>query len=155
MQKLKITHYNFRAIEWTAVLEAVWIPALLWVMALIIPTLVGIPGIICLTPLGWLSSIRIGRHAAELLKETNHTSQTLSLGIAGALYGLIQGVLFVIVYTYAPTAYPEDKPLKLIVNLVMFLLSISASAFLANWAGKLRKRQLESKNAELYFRHLY
>jgi hypothetical protein len=141
MQKSGILPGKLKHVEWRTVLEAVWLPALLWVLALGVPTLAGIPGIICITPLIWFSSMRIGRHTTELSSHKDTNVITYTAGLAGALFGSIEGVAFAVIYILSSAAGAQELSLKVMITIIMFLLSVASCAFLAVWSARIKQRQ--------------
>ena len=65
-----------------------------WLVAVLLVTVAGYPGVVCVTPMAWLIALRIGNLVA-LRSLSDLSSQRLTeAALAGGLLGLLQGILF-------------------------------------------------------------
>jgi hypothetical protein len=109
---------------------AVWLPAAAWLLAVLGATLSGYPGVICVTPIGWLLSLSVGLRVVQQSASETITARLLEAGLAGALLGVFQGLVFALVLAFAsPLGVPEAPPLESFFSaLIAFLVAGGASA---------------------------
>jgi len=93
--------YGGQPLDWRSILMAAWLPMLWWTVGVGGATLAGYPGVICMTPVGWL----LGLSAGMRLVSTRETRLIPRLWteafLAGALIGVYQGLLAAVVMTFA------------------------------------------------------
>ncbi len=78
------------------------LPGLGWLAAVLAATLGGYPGVICVTPLGWLLSLSVSGRCVNQTRSTAKNVRILEASLAGALFGLFTGVLFAAVLAFNP-----------------------------------------------------
>jgi hypothetical protein len=109
--------------DWSAVLAAAVLPMLWWVVAAGGATLAGYPGVICVTPLGWLLGLSAGPRLLSLTKTRLPSRLRLEAFLAGALIGLFQGLLAALVMTFASPLGPTNPAdLSAIVAMLLVFL---------------------------------
>ena len=65
-----------------------------WLAVVLLATWGGYPGIVCVTPLAWLMALAVGVRCASQSSSSKPGQRLLEAALAGALFGLLQGVLF-------------------------------------------------------------
>ena len=111
-------------LDFKAVAQAAWLPALLWAAAVLGATLSGYPGVICVTPLGWLLALPAGWRALEFSASPSTTARLLEAGLSGALVGAFQGILFALVLTFAsPLGIEAESQLNALLSALIALLA--------------------------------
>ncbi|RIK34051.1 MAG: hypothetical protein DCC55_33805 [Chloroflexi bacterium] len=127
-----------------AIFSAVRNPLLIWCAAIVLATLSGQPGVICITPAAWLLAALAGRRCVL----ASHTgSLPLRIGeaaLAGALLGLAQAVLFVVVIVLWVDLAPEEVGHIYQLAGLLIGIGIPVCAMLAAAVGLLQQRQLNS-----------
>src|ERR1700759_5289812 len=84
--------------DFGAVLKSLLPPLIVWTTAVVFVTFVGHqPGVICVTPVAWLMACWVGMRCVWVSRSAAKSSLLLEAAIAGALLGLLQGVLFFII----------------------------------------------------------
>jgi hypothetical protein len=68
-----------------------------YALVVLLATSQGYPGIVCVTPLAWGLGLWVGSQAFVISHNAGRTRPLLEAGIAGALCGLVQGILFAVV----------------------------------------------------------
>jgi hypothetical protein len=125
----------WQAIPWGLIRYAVLLPAGLWMVVVLLPSLLGSPGVICITPVGWLLGLWVG------LRVTRVTDvfevKTHNAALAGGLLGLIQGVAFIAIALLSPDFSPGEVGRSVLLGLIVTLLGTGVSAGLAAWVGRL------------------
>jgi hypothetical protein len=90
-------------LDWKAVFLASWLPGLFWLVAVGGATLSGYPGVICVTPLGWLLALPVGTRLLAFTRSRAGGVRLIEAALAGALLGLFQGGLFGAIYSLDST----------------------------------------------------
>jgi hypothetical protein len=67
-----------------------------WLAAVVGITLAGYPGVVCVTPMAWLLALSAGLRCAARSASPAVGKRILEAGLAGALLGLLQGIVRVI-----------------------------------------------------------
>lgn len=88
-------------LDFRSVILAVWMPAFLWVLGVAGATLSGYPGVVCVTPLGWLLGLNVGQRCVGMSSSQAERDRVIEAGLAGALLGILQGILFTLVLFFA------------------------------------------------------
>lgn len=80
-------------------------PAVLGAAALILPTLGGFPGVICVTPLMWLLALMAGQSVVRM----GVVKYASTAALSGALLGLLYGVLALAIGSIAMPAEADEQ----------------------------------------------
>ena len=127
---------DLRVILSTASLEFVW-----WLMAVLVVSIAGYPGVVCVTPMAWLLALRVGNICVVRSRSEQSRQRILEASIAGAILGLLQGILFLIVVPFMGP-YPSDEITKTVVlTLTMILLGMVAGAGLSFFTAFLNEQR--------------
>ena len=70
-------------------------PAFYWVLAVVFVTLMGYPGIACMTPVAWLLALIVGKRCLDESRSDGAAIRLWEAGLAGGLLGAIQGIAFI------------------------------------------------------------
>jgi hypothetical protein len=115
-------------IDIKAIFLAVWLPALWWSIAVAGATLSGYPGVVCVTPLGWLLGLNVGQRCVQYSTTPGRSARIVEAAAAGVALGLFQGILFSGVLLFAtPMGIPGENRLD--------ALGMAAIALLVGGAG--------------------
>ncbi len=85
-------------LDWRAILSGVAPVACVVGMA-VLAELGGYPGVVCITQMAWLIGLASGQRVATVTRSEPPRRPLVEAAIAGALVGIIEGVLFVVVST--------------------------------------------------------
>lgn len=116
-----------------AMVRASFLPMLYWTGAVVLVTLLGYPGVVCMTPAAWLLGVPLGM---RLQAESQSPAQKLLLegGLAGGVLGLWQGLLFVGAASFSPVMINRDSvdwTNLIALALVLLILGVPAAGGLA------------------------
>jgi len=90
--------------------QSTWLPIFWWLLAVIAASISGYPGVICVTPMGWLLALPVGTRCVQISPSPDPTSRLLEAGLGGALLGFIQGSIFAAVLVLAsPLRFAESQ----------------------------------------------
>ena len=117
-------------LDYNAVWVAVWLPVAFWLIAVLGATLSGYPGVICVTPMGWLLSLSAGLRTSQNSASEAIMPRLIEASIAGALFGAFQGLVFAAVLSFAsPLGIPATSALEtLLTGLIAFFVVGGTSA---------------------------
>jgi hypothetical protein len=131
-----------------AILLGVSLPAFWWVLAVVVVTVSGYPGVICVTPLGWTLALSVGTRTAGASSSPQRSQRILEAALAGAGLGLLQGLLFAGVLALAgPDRLAPGSALDAIGSAALALLFVGAAGMLvcaalsAVMAGVMRRQE--------------
>jgi hypothetical protein len=126
----------WHAFPWRLVRKAVLLPAGLWLVLVLVPSLLGSPGAICLTPGGWLLGLWVGARVAGNTQvfEIKYVIRTAAQ--AGAVMGLIQGLIFTAIAVLSPNFSQGEGLRNLFLGVILTLLGVGVVSSLAAWVGR-------------------
>jgi hypothetical protein len=114
-----------------------------WTVWVVLATLGGYPGVICITPMAWLLALWSGMQYATLTVGQPARWPLLAPALVGAVLGLYLGLTFVVVGTVSLTAGLEGEELARTwgFNLLMLVVSIPICAALSVFTAWLVRRR--------------
>jgi hypothetical protein len=86
--------------QFAVFLRALWVPFIFWVGLVAAATIGGQPGVVCITPMGWLLSLYCGGQYIRLSRGPRGKWPLLGPALAGATLGFGMGILFVVVNSF-------------------------------------------------------
>ena len=102
-----------------------------WLVAVLLVTVAGYPGVVCVTPMAWLIALRIGNLVA-LRSLSDLSSQRLTeAALAGGLLGLLQGILFGAITPFMGPIQADEWTRTILLILGMLIVGMLISAGLA------------------------
>lgn len=90
-----------------------------WLGSVIIVTLAGYPGVVCVTPMAWLIALRVGNICAGRSKSEGTRQRLIESALAGGILGLLQGILFIVVAPLMGSLRADE-----LANMIVFLLAM-------------------------------
>jgi len=84
-----------------AITAGLFLPLLYWTGGVVMISLFGYPGVVCMTPLAWLLALPVGLRVARE-SQSPPGRAVLEAGTGGVLLGLWQGLLFAAALVVAP-----------------------------------------------------
>ena len=102
-----------------------------WLVAVLVITLAGYPGVVCVTPMAWLLALSAGLRCASQSASPQESRRILEAGLAGGLLGLLQGILFGVIANRMGEIKPEEQASAIGLSLGMLCLGVLAAASLA------------------------
>jgi hypothetical protein len=104
----------------------------------------GYPGVICVTPMAWLIALRVGNICVARSTSQNSSQRLWEAAIAGGLFGLLQGILFLVfVLVLGPIETSEWTGAILIV-LIQLALGVVAGAGFSFLTAYLTEQRLRT-----------
>ena len=79
-----------------------------WLVMVLLVTIAGQPGVVCVTPMAWLIALRVGNLVPWWSRSEMASQRLTEASLAGAFFGLLQGILFCVVALFmGPTKDTE------------------------------------------------
>ena len=102
-----------------------------WLVIVLLVTVAGYPGVVCVTPMAWLIALRVGNLVA-LHSLSDLSSQRLTeAALAGGLLGLLQGILFGIISPFMGPIQADEWTRTIILIIGMLIVGTLIGAGLA------------------------
>jgi hypothetical protein len=111
-----------------ALLSALFLPSLAWLIAVIGSLVAGQPGVVCITPFAWILALAVGRNVALWSRGPR---PDLEAPLAGALLGLGQGALFIVVAVLFMELKPGEAGRAALLSAALAVAGAAACALLA------------------------
>jgi hypothetical protein len=102
-----------------------------WLAVVLAVTWAGYPGVVCVTPLAWLMSLAVGQRCATRSSSPTATKRLLEAALAGAFFGLLQGVLFIFIAPHMGPIAASEQTSALGISLGMLCLGVPIAAGLS------------------------
>ena len=131
----------FRQLDWKAIL---WVPVsqfVVWLAMVLAVTWAGYPGVVCVTPVAWLIALRVGLVCEAQSRSSGRARRLLEAVLAGAVLGLLQGLLFWVVAPRMGPILPSEQAGWSVIVGLMLLLGMLAGAVLALFTAYLAERR--------------
>ncbi|MDX1379206.1 MAG: hypothetical protein R3307_10175 [Anaerolineales bacterium] len=108
-----------------------------WLGFVLLGTFIGYPNAICLTPLVWLLAYRVGVFCSARTKSVLPMRRLTEAGLAGGIFGLLQGLLFGVILPFMAANQDEEWTKSIGLILIMLIASIWIGAGLSFFAAYL------------------
>jgi hypothetical protein len=112
-----------------------------WLIAVLIVSIAGYPGVVCVTPMAWLIALRVGNNCVSRSRSEQSRQRILEASIAGAILGLLQGILFLVIVPFMGPYASDEITKTLVLTLVMILVGMVACAGLAFFTAYLKEQR--------------
>ncbi|HZW04121.1 MAG TPA: hypothetical protein VFF68_09355 [Anaerolineaceae bacterium] len=118
-------------VDWRAVLVSVRLPAFYWVLSVVLVTVMGYPGVACMTPVAWLLALVVAKRCLDESHSDNASVRLWEAGLAGGLLGLIEGLAFVASAVSSPGLQPADRATVVWISLGITVVGLWVTVLLA------------------------
>ena len=102
-----------------------------WLAMVLLVTWSGYPGVVCVTPMAWLIALRVGNLVAARSRSEASSRRLMEAALAGAVLGLLQGILFAVIISQLEPINPEDAVRSTVLTIGMIVVGMLAGAFLS------------------------
>lgn len=133
-------------LDFKAVVNAIWLPFLVWLAAVITVAFGGRqPGVICVTPMAWLLALWVGLRCAVRTRSAQRSSRLTEAALAGAVFGLLQGVLFTLIAPFMGSVQPGERQKAMLLSVIMIVLGAIVSGVLSVAIGASQEKRRTAK----------
>lgn len=112
-----------------------------WLGMVLLVSLAGYPGVVCVTPMAWLMALRVGNICVARSRSSSSSRRLTEAALAGALFGFLQGILFGGVASFLGPIEPDERARAIILILIMVIVGILAGAGLSLFTAYLHERR--------------
>jgi hypothetical protein len=112
-----------------------------WLAVVFLVTWAGYPGVVCVTPMAWLIALRVGNLCVARSRSETSSRRLTEAALAGAVLGLLQGVLFASIISFLEPINPDEQTRSTILTLIMIAVGIFAGAGLSFFTAYLNERR--------------
>lgn len=112
-----------------------------WLAMVFLVTWAGYPGVVCVTPMAWLIALRVGNLCVARSRSETSSRRLTEAALAGAVLGLLQGVLFAAIISFLEPINPDERTRSTILTLIMIAVGIFAGAGLSFFTAYLNERR--------------
>lgn len=115
-----------------------------WLGAVALVTLAGYPGVVCVTPLAWLLALNVGSQSVMRSKSEQSSSRLTEAALAGAILGLLQGILFVFIVPLMGPLREDEQARMTLLNTIFLaggLIAGAALSFFTAFMSEQRRRR--------------
>ncbi len=102
-----------------------------WLVSVLIVTWAGYPGVVCITPVAWVIALRVGIMCVTRSISEESSRRLLEAALAGALFGLLQGILFMVIVPFMGPIKPSEEANAILLTLILIVGGIFAGAGLS------------------------
>lgn len=102
-----------------------------WLAMVLLVTWAGFPGVVCVTPMAWLIALRVGNLVAARSRSHVSSRRLTEAALAGAVLGLLQGVLFAVIISQLQPINREEAAQSTALTIGMIVVGILAGAVLS------------------------
>ncbi len=121
-----------KSLDPAVVIKSFSVPFLIWLIAVLG---VGIaarqPGVVCATPMAWLLALWVGLRSANYTRAQKKAGRLIEAACAGALLGLLQGVLFAVMVQVIGGIRTDERQKALLLTLLMITVGTIVTALLS------------------------
>ena len=130
-----------KRLDYRVIIETPLRQFVLWLAMVVLVSLAGYPGVVCVTPMAWLIALRVGNLCVARSRSETSSQRLLEAAVAGAILGLLQGILFIVVIPFAGPIQVDERIQTIILSLLMIIVGIFAGAGLSFVTAYLNERR--------------
>ena len=113
----------------------------LWLAMVVLVSLAGYPGVICVTPMAWLIALRVGNLCVARSRSQKSSQRLVEATFAGGILGLLQGILFIFVVPLLGPIQADEWMQTIILTLFMVIVGTFTGAGLSFFTAYLNERR--------------
>lgn len=116
----------------------------LWLAMVILVSVAGYPGVICVTPMAWLIALRVGNICVARSMSEESSQRLREAALAGGFLGLLQGILFIVVLPFFGSVQADERTQAIILSLIMVIAGILIGAVLSFFTAYMNERRRQT-----------
>jgi len=106
-----------------------------WLAAVLLVTLAGYPGVVCVTPVAWLIALRVGLVCAIQSRSVQSARRVQEAALAGGWFGFLQGVLFWVITPRLGEVQANEQTSALMLSVAMLVVGMLMGAGLSTFTA--------------------
>ena len=131
-----------KGLDWRAIWKAALRPFILWAAVVIVVSFVRRqPGVICATPVAWLLACWVGILCVALSRSVEKAARLTEAGLAGGIFGLLQGLLFAALAPFMGSIKPDERQKAVLLSVAMIVIGAIVSALVSMAVGARQDRR--------------
>jgi len=115
-----------------------------WLISVVLVSIAGYPGVLCVTPMAWLLALRLGNLAAWRSRSSTSTRRLTEAALGGGFFGLLQGILFAVVVQFMGPIQADEVTKAILLTALMIAAGMAAGAGLSLFTAYLNERKRTS-----------
>ena len=115
-----------------------------WLAIVLLVTFAGQPGVVCVTPMAWLIALQVGNICVKRSRSPGRSQRLIEASLAGAVLGLLQGILFAVIITRMEPISADDQAKSITLTLIMIGVGILAGAGLSFFTAYLNEQRRQT-----------
>ena len=112
-----------------------------WLATVLLVTVAGYPGVVCVTPMAWLIALQVGNLCVSRSKSALSSRRLTEAALAGGLLGFLQGLLFAGIITLLEPINADEQTRTIILTIIIVVAGIFAGAVLSFVTAYLNERR--------------
>ena len=117
-----------------------------WLVIVLLVTVAGYPGVVCVTPMAWLIALRVGNICVARSRSQLASRRLTEAALAGGLFGFLQGVLFGIISPFMGPIQDDEWTRAIALILIMIVVGTFAGAglsFITAYLNEQRRKRTQ------------
>ena len=115
-----------------------------WLAVVLLATWAGYPGVVCITPMAWLLTLRVGLLCVVRSKSEQSSRRLLEATLAGGFLGFLQGILFTVIIPLMGPIETSEQTKTITLTLILLIAGTVAGAGLSFFTGYLNERRRQA-----------
>jgi len=112
-----------------------------WLVVVLLITVAGQPGVVCVTPMAWLLALRVGNIVAWRSRSEQPSRRLTEAALAGGFFGILQGILFAAVTPFMGPIQADEWTKTIVLMLIIFIVGTFAGAGLSFFTAYLNEQR--------------
>ena len=126
-----VTNITFRQFSW-------------WLIVVLLVTIFGYPGVVCVTPMAWLLAFPVGNQVAWRSTSGLRSQRLTESALAGGLLGFLQGIMFGVIVPFMGPIQENEWANSVILILFVLIVGTLISAGLSFFTTYLNENRRET-----------
>jgi Na+/H+-translocating membrane pyrophosphatase len=115
-----------------------------WLAVVLLATWAGYPGVVCITPMAWLLTLRVGLLCVLRSKSEQPSRRLLEATLAGGFLGFLQGILFIVIIPLMGPIQTSEQSRTILLTFILLIVGIAAGAALSFITAYLNERRRQA-----------
>ena len=136
-----MTIHESKSIDLRVIFEVPLRQFVWWLAVVLLVSITGYPGVVCITPMAWLLALRVGNLCVARSKSSQSSRRLIESALAGGFLGFLQGSLFLVVVPFMGPYQADEIAKTIVLTLIMLVAGIFAGAALSFFTAYMTERR--------------